>query len=112
MSVWLSATTAAVALMAMSATSTVAVGEVLKICLDENLPPLSAHRRGSPDSGFDLAQQLADNHPHIILISTHREEDFADLIAESPARGFLAKSDLSKQAIQHILQRPQPQPQP
>jgi DNA-binding NarL/FixJ family response regulator len=64
------------------------------------------------DSGFDLAQQLADNHPHIILISTHREEDFADLIAESPARGFLAKSDLSKQAIQHILQRPQPQPQP
>jgi ABC-type amino acid transport substrate-binding protein len=55
MSVWLSATTAAVALMAMSATSTVAVGEVLKICLDENLPPLSAHRRGAPDNGFDFA---------------------------------------------------------
>jgi ABC-type amino acid transport substrate-binding protein len=55
MSGWLSATTAAVALMAMSATSTVAVGEVLKICLDENLPPLSAHRRGAPDNGFDLA---------------------------------------------------------
>jgi ABC-type amino acid transport substrate-binding protein len=55
MSVWLSASTAAVALMAVSATSTVAVGEVLKICLDENLPPLSAHRRGAPDNGFDFA---------------------------------------------------------
>jgi hypothetical protein len=55
MSVWLSASMAAVALMAVSATSTVAAGEVLKICLDENLPPLSAHRRGAPDNGFDLA---------------------------------------------------------
>jgi hypothetical protein len=42
MILWLSASAAAVALMAMSATSTVAAGEVLKICLDENLPPLSA----------------------------------------------------------------------
>jgi ABC-type amino acid transport substrate-binding protein len=32
-----------------------AAGEVLKVCLDENLPPLSAHRRGAPDSGFDVA---------------------------------------------------------
>src|ERR1700758_4408056 len=35
--------------------------EVLKVCLDEDLPPLSLHRRGKPDSGFDvaLAQALA-----------------------------------------------------
>jgi len=32
-----------------------AAGEVLKICLDEDLPPLSAHHRGKPDSGFDVA---------------------------------------------------------
>jgi DNA-binding NarL/FixJ family response regulator len=64
------------------------------------------------ESGFDLAQQLADHHPHIILISTHREEDFADLIAESPARGFLAKSDLSKQAIHHIIHPPHPTTNP
>jgi ABC-type amino acid transport substrate-binding protein len=34
----------------------------LTICLDENLPPLSAHRGGKPDSGFDvaLAQAIAD----------------------------------------------------
>ena len=33
----------------------------LKVCLDENLPPLSMHQRGKPDSGFDvaLAQALA-----------------------------------------------------
>jgi ABC-type amino acid transport substrate-binding protein len=30
-------------------------GEVLKVCLDEDLPPLSAHHRGEPDSGFDVA---------------------------------------------------------
>jgi DNA-binding NarL/FixJ family response regulator len=59
------------------------------------------------DSGFDLARELARNADHsaasLILISTHREEDFADLIAESPALGFIAKSDLSKHAIQQIL---------
>lgn len=34
----------------------------LSICLDEDRPPLSAHHRGRPDSGFDvlLAQAIAD----------------------------------------------------
>ncbi|MDN3276187.1 transporter substrate-binding domain-containing protein [Frankia sp. RB7] len=34
----------------------------LSICLDEDRPPLSAHHRGKPDSGFDvlLAQAIAD----------------------------------------------------
>ena len=31
----------------------------------------------------------------MILISTHAEADFADLIADSPATGFLPKSELS-----------------
>jgi ABC-type amino acid transport substrate-binding protein len=35
--------------------SAAAAGEPLKICLDEDLPPLSLHRRGKPDSGFDVA---------------------------------------------------------
>jgi ABC-type amino acid transport substrate-binding protein len=36
--------------------------EPLKVCLDEDLPPLSAHQRGKPDSGFDvaLAQAIAE----------------------------------------------------
>jgi DNA-binding NarL/FixJ family response regulator len=61
------------------------------------------------DSGFDLARQLADGGgpvaSKVILISTHSEEDFADLIAESPALGFLAKSDLSARAIEDLLRR-------
>jgi DNA-binding NarL/FixJ family response regulator len=61
------------------------------------------------DSGFDLTRQLADGGvpaaPKVILISTHSEEDFADLIAESPALGFVAKSDLSAHAIEDLVRR-------
>jgi ABC-type amino acid transport substrate-binding protein len=51
----------AVALLLATATTTHAAEDPLKICLDENLPPLSMHQRGKPDSGFDvaLAQALA-----------------------------------------------------
>jgi ABC-type amino acid transport substrate-binding protein len=51
----------AMALAAMSTTPARASGDVLKICLDEDLPPLSLHRRGAADTGFDvaLAQALA-----------------------------------------------------
>jgi ABC-type amino acid transport substrate-binding protein len=49
---------------ALLATVTVvrAADDPLKVCLDENLPPLSVHQRGKPDSGFDvtLAQAVAD----------------------------------------------------
>ncbi|WP_315771716.1 MULTISPECIES: transporter substrate-binding domain-containing protein [unclassified Bradyrhizobium] len=39
-----------------------AADDVLRICLDENLPPLSAHHRGKPGGGFDvlLGQAIAD----------------------------------------------------
>jgi hypothetical protein len=42
----------------------------------------------------------------MILISTHAEQDYADLIAESPAIGFLAKTDLSARAVGDLLHRP------
>jgi hypothetical protein len=35
-------------------------------------------------------------------MSTYSEADFADLIAESPATGFLSKGELSAHAIQRI----------
>jgi hypothetical protein len=38
----------------------------------------------------------------MILISTHPQADFADLIEESPAAGFLSKSELSAGAIRQI----------
>jgi DNA-binding NarL/FixJ family response regulator len=63
------------------------------------------------ESGFDVARQLAaledqaspTNVPAIILVSTHDEDDFADLIRDSVAAGFLAKSDLSVRAIRELL---------
>jgi ABC-type amino acid transport substrate-binding protein len=65
------AMSAAIVLAAMAAmTPARAADEPLKVCLDENLPPLSAHRNGKPDSGFDvaLAQALADRLGRPLLI--------------------------------------------
>jgi ABC-type amino acid transport substrate-binding protein len=53
----------AVAAVLLATTTAVHADEdPLKVCLDENLPPLSMHQRGKPDSGFDvaLAQAVAD----------------------------------------------------
>ena len=55
MRAWLTASVAAALLMAMAPMRASAADDVLKVCLDEDLPPLSAHRRGTPDRGFDVA---------------------------------------------------------
>jgi DNA-binding NarL/FixJ family response regulator len=59
------------------------------------------------DSGFALARRLAacrsDVRTRSILMSTRTEADYADLIAASPAVGFLSKSDLSATAIRRLL---------
>lgn len=60
------------------------------------------------ESGFDLARQLVDGDHEgrqVILISTLAEEDFTELIRESPAVGFLSKSDLSARAIYEVLRK-------
>ena len=61
------------------------------------------------ESGFDLALLLAQDgqgrNAEVILISARAETDYAELIAESPAAGFLVKSDLSARAIDRILGR-------
>ena len=59
------------------------------------------------ESGFDLARCLADRDSHaaaIILISTHAEADFADLIQQAPVAGFLSKSELSASGIHRLTQ--------
>lgn len=56
------------------------------------------------DSGFEVARQIAKVAPtSVILISTHAEDDLAELIAESPAAGFISKSKLSARAIQGLM---------
>ena len=59
------------------------------------------------ESGFDLARLLAQDGQgggaEVILISTGAEADYMELIAESPAAGFLAKPELSARGISRIL---------
>jgi DNA-binding NarL/FixJ family response regulator len=58
------------------------------------------------ESGFDLARQLTDggNDPlRVVLISAYPERDFTDMIADSPAIGFLPKPELSATRIRAIL---------
>jgi DNA-binding NarL/FixJ family response regulator len=63
------------------------------------------------ENGLDIARRLSTEEPEglagaVILISTHAEEEFAELIADSPAIGFLAKTDLSADAIHTLLSHP------
>jgi DNA-binding NarL/FixJ family response regulator len=55
------------------------------------------------ENGFDLARDLATRGITVIMTSTSAEADYADLIAESPVAGFLAKADLSALEIRRIL---------
>jgi DNA-binding NarL/FixJ family response regulator len=59
------------------------------------------------ESGLELARRLhgqAGPAPApVILISTHAEQDYAELIAASPAIGFLPKTALSAAAIRDLL---------
>jgi DNA-binding NarL/FixJ family response regulator len=56
------------------------------------------------ESGFEVARRIAKVAPiSTILISTHSEDDLAELIAESPAVGFISKAELSAQAIHDLL---------
>ena len=58
------------------------------------------------ESGFELARQLSARDKGataLILISTHSQAEFADLIAESPAAGFVPKAELSADAIRRIV---------
>jgi DNA-binding NarL/FixJ family response regulator len=62
------------------------------------------------ESGFDVARSLtrAGAHPtrRVILISTHDEREVAELVAASPALGFIAKLDLNADAIRELVARP------
>ena len=64
------------------------------------------------ENGLAVARRLLDGEDGalagaVILISTHAEQEFAELIAASPAVGFLAKSELSAEAIEALLSRPE-----
>jgi DNA-binding NarL/FixJ family response regulator len=59
------------------------------------------------ESGFDVARLLARDSQvdgtAVILISARDESDYGELIADSPAAGFLPKAELSAREISRIL---------
>jgi DNA-binding NarL/FixJ family response regulator len=58
------------------------------------------------ESGFDLARRLAaDGAAPAVMISADPEAEFVELVATSPAVGFLSKSALSADAVTRLLRR-------
>jgi two-component system, NarL family, nitrate/nitrite response regulator NarL len=58
------------------------------------------------ENGFDLARDLARLDVRdlgVIMISSGAEDDYADLMAESTALGFLTKAELSVDGILRLL---------
>jgi DNA-binding NarL/FixJ family response regulator len=92
-----------VAVVGVASSSAEAVERVAQLRPDVTLVDIDL----GGQSGFDVVRRL--NHEaqtRAILISTHSEEDYADLIAASPALGFLPKTTLSADAIRGLLRRP------
>ena len=59
----------------------------------------------SDDNGFEVAALLAglDHAPAVVLISSHDRSEFDALVPASPARGFVPKDELSREAIEGVL---------
>lgn len=59
------------------------------------------------ENGLDLARRLQCETgpfpPRVILVSNHAEDEYADLIEESPVAGFIAKTGLAGDAIRDLL---------
>lgn len=56
------------------------------------------------ESGFELAKRLAAAAgARVVLISVYPESELAELVAASPAVGFLSKSELSATTIANVL---------
>ena len=59
-----------------------------------------------PESGFDVAREISPHVGIVILISSndqYADDDYAELIAGSPAVGFLSKATLSADAISRLV---------
>jgi len=66
------------------------------VVLDIQLPDID---------GFEVAARLAENghRPRIVLTSSRTAEDYGELIDDAPAEGFLAKDELTGEALEELL---------
>jgi two-component system, NarL family, nitrate/nitrite response regulator NarL len=58
------------------------------------------------ESGFDVAREISPYVASVILISSndqYEDDDYAELIAGSPAVGFLSKATLSADVISRLV---------
>jgi len=82
---------------------TEALRQACELCPDVALVDISL----GAESGFDVGRQITPHVGSVILISSHDPDDYAELIANSPAVGFLSKATLSAHAIQRLLTQAQ-----
>lgn len=66
------------------------------VLLDVQLPDID---------GFEVARRLLadDEHVQIVLISSRERSSYGSLVEDCGARGFLAKDDLSRAALEEVL---------
>jgi DNA-binding NarL/FixJ family response regulator len=81
---------------AMSALEAVGRLQPSVVVLDIQLPDLD---------GFEVARRLAQagDPPAIVLVSSRDSSAYRRRLADSPARGFIAKSDLSGAAVTALV---------
>ena len=66
------------------------------VLLDVQLPDMT---------GFDICEECGDlEHTAIVLVSSRDAGDYDGLIESSGARGFIAKADLSGEAVAALLE--------
>ena len=87
------------AVVAVALNGAEAVRQVLAFRPDVALVDISL----GDESGFEVGRQIIAHVGSVILISSQDEDDYAELIAESPAVGFLSKADLSADAILRLV---------
>jgi DNA-binding NarL/FixJ family response regulator len=88
-------------IVGVATSSTEALREIAALRPDVVLVDVSL----GDESGLELARRLDDEAAgaDIILISSRSETDLAELVAQSPAAGFLSKSELSASAIRGLV---------
>lgn len=85
---------------AASGSAAVAAAKQLRpelVLLDVRLPDVD---------GFEVARRLlgvSDPAPQVVLVSSHDSTDLGEAVGASGARGFVAKSELSAEAIALLI---------
>jgi ActR/RegA family two-component response regulator len=86
-----------------ASTTAEALRSIEEFCPDVTLVDINL----GEESGFDLVEELNRSgwcaRSAVILISTHDPDEFADMVAASPALAFLPKVALSSRAIHDVL---------